>query len=276
MLADSHCHLNLDSFQGKIKEIYKRLEQEPMLIINVGTCFSTSKKAVELAKEYPLFFASVGLHPSHTNPSLKDPQEIDSQLEILPPESFDENFLSLLKEEKVVAIGETGLDFKYLKDLDPEKILKQEEEFKKQIKIAQEFNLPLIIHVRDIYEKALEILKELNFDPLKTNFKGVFHFFSGSLEQAKKILNQGFFIGFSGIITYNKKLEEVVKNVPLEKILAETDSPYAAPLPYKGEMNYPFYVKEVISKIAQIKNLDFKEVEEKIFKNTLNFFSISL
>ncbi len=280
MFFDSHCHLNLNQFQNEIEKILKKIEEEPMLIINVGTCLSTSLKAIELAKEEKYLFASVGLHPSHVNPSIRDEKEIGDSSKILPPESFEAEFLKLLKEEKVVAIGETGLDYTYLKDLDlkeKEKAIKrQEEEFKKQIKVSQDLQLPLIIHIREIYEKGLSILEEMGFDPLKSKVKGVFHFFSGSLEQAKKIIERGFYLGFSGVITYNDKLNEVIKNTPLEKILIETDAPYAAPVPYRGQVNYPFYVKEVALKIAQIKNLKLEEIEEITFKNTLKFFNLSL
>ena len=283
MLCDSHCHLNFSQFEGELDKVIEQINKEPMLIINVGTCYLTSIKAIEVSRKSPFFFASIGLHPSHVNLYFKDSKEILSEKDLLPSEKFDEKFEDLLTEKKVVAVGEAGLDFKYLEIFKNEKekseaIERQIEEFKKQIQKAKDFHLPLIIHVRELYEKALEILEELNFDPLESDFRGVFHFFSGSLEQAEKIVKRGFFIGFSGAITYKNKLSEVVKRVPIEKILTETDSPYAIPMPYKEkeEINYPFYVKEIVLKISQVKNLSFEKTKKQIFKNTLKFFNITL
>ena len=145
----------------------------------------------------------------------------------------------------------------------------QEEEFRKQIQAAKKYNLPLSLHVRDLYEKALIILEEEKYKG-----KAVFHFFTGKLEQAQKILKRGFYLGFSGVITYSEIMNDVIKNTPLEKILIETDAPYVAPIPYRGNRNEPIYVKEVAKKIAEIKKLPLKEIEKATFKNTLKLFRL--
>jgi TatD DNase family protein len=173
-----------------------------------------------------------------------------------------------------VAIGECGLDYSYLKDLPLEKQEEfkklEEKEFRKQIRIAKEYNLPLILHLRNLYKKALEILQEETF-----NGQLVFHFFTGSLEDLELILqNPNCFIGFSGVITYGNKLDEVIRGVPLERILIETDAPYVAPIPYRGQRNESAYVVEVAQKIAEIKNLPLKEVEKTTFENTKKLFRI--
>ena len=180
----------------------------------------------------------------------------------------------LLKtSKKIVAIGECGLDYSYLKDSPREKQkefkIRQEREFRKQIKIAQKYNLPLILHLRDLYQEALAILKENNYSG-----KAVFHFFTGTIEQAQYILGQGFYLGFSGVITYGNKLDEIIKSLPLEKILIETDAPYVAPIPYRGKRNEPAYVIEVAKKIANIKNLSLEEIKRQTFQNALRFFRI--
>ena len=281
MFFDSHTHLNLAAFDSDRDLILKRYLKEGIFLVNVGTCYQTSKKAIAIAETYPNCWASVGLHPAHTFPAplnQLDKNEISALnsdiQETLIVEEFDGQFEDLLKtSKKIVAIGECGLDYSYLKNSsvgqqDEDKKL-EEREFRKQIKIAQKYNLPLILHLRDLYQEALAILKENNYSG-----KAVFHFFTGTIEQAQYILGQGFYLGFSGVITYGNKLDEIIKSVPLEKILIETDAPYVAPIPYRGKRNEPKYVQEVAKKIAAIKNLPPKEVEKQTFQNALRFFSI--
>ena len=244
--------------------------------MNVGTCYQTSKKAIAIAEEYQNCWASVGLHPAHTFPARLN-QLDENEINNLVVEEFDQKFEELIKtSSKIVAIGECGLDYSYLKDLPIEKQDEckklEEKAFRKQIRIAKEYNLPLILHLRNLYKKALEILREEAF-----NGQLVFHFFTGSLEDLKLILqNPNYFIGFSGVITYGNKLDEVIREVPLERILIETDAPYVAPIPYRGKRNEPAYVIEVAKKIAKIKNLPLKEVEKTTFENTLRFLRIQL
>ncbi len=283
MFFDSHTHLNLVAFDKDREEIIRKTLEQGIFVINIGTCYETSKKAIEIAQQYENCWATVGLHPSHTIPMKIDKSElkISSKEDVSEAEVFNEKFESLLKEAfnfaqgrpKVVAIGECGLDYSYLKDFSGKDQIKyakmEEEEFRKQIQAAKKYNLPLSLHIRDLYEKALIILEE-------ERYKGeaVFHFFTGKVNQAQKILKKGFYLGFSGIITYSEIMNDVIKNAPLEKILIETDAPYVAPVPYRSNRNEPIYVKEVAKKIAQIKKLPLKKIEEATFKNTLRLFGI--
>ncbi len=299
MFFDSHTHLNLTAFDKDRKEVIEKTLEQGVFMINVGTCYETSKKAIEIAQQYKNCWATVGLHPSHTIPMKIDKSEleINSMINISEAEVFNEKFELLLKEPfdfaqgrpfdfaqgrpfdfaqgrpKVVAIGECGLDYSYLEDFSEKDQIKykkaQEEEFRKQIQAAKKHNLPLSLHVRDLYEKALIILEE-------EKYKGdaVFHFFTGKIDQAQKILERGLYLGFSGIITYSEIMNNVIKDAPLRRILIETDAPYVAPVPYRGNRNEPIYVKKVAKKIAQIKKLPLKKVEEVTFKNTKNLFRL--
>ena len=301
MLFDSHTHLNLAAFDSDRDLLLKRYLKEDIFMVNVGTCLETSQQALAISGEYSNCWASVGLHPSHTLPALLDPMELSSKFKIeksrrrqrgsgasatktkiinqnsqfIEPETFDENYLELLKNPKVVALGECGLDYSYLKNLSREKQeenkIRQEQEFRTQIQTAQKYHLPLILHLRNLYQEALKILKEENYQG-----QAVFHFFTGSLEDLKLILqNPQYLIGFSGVITYNNKLDEVIKNVPLDRLLIETDAPYVAPLPYRGKRNEPGYVVEVAKKIAEIKNLPLEEIEKATLENAKKLFKIN-
>lgn len=273
MIFDSHTHLNLAAFDKDREEIIKKYLKQGIFLINVGTCYQTSVKAIEIAKKYPNCWASVGIHPSHTFPFKKDPQEI-AEINNQKEEIFDYKFESLLNEKKVIAIGECGLDFSYLKDFSlKERQIYQEKEkevFLQQIKIAKEKKLPMIFHVRDLYLDALEILEQENFKE-----GGVFHFFTGNIKQLEKILEKGYYIGFSGVITYSNNLDELINKTPLDKILIETDAPYVSPIPYRGQRNEPKYVIEVAKKIAKIKNLSLEKVEQITFENTKRLFKIN-
>lgn len=283
MFFDSHTHLNLAAFDKDREEIVKKTLEQGVFVINIGTCYQTSKKAIEMAKQYKNCWATVGLHPSHTIPMEIDKNElnIDSNQSSSEAEVFNEKFELLLKEPfdfaqgrpKVVAIGECGLDHSYFKDFSGKDQIKyksiQEKEFKKQIQAAKKYNLPLSLHVRDLYEEALMILEDEGYKN-----QAVFHFFTGNVNQAQKILKRGFYLGFSGIITYSEIMNGVIKNAPLEKILIETDAPYVTPIPYRGNRNEPIYVKETAKKIAQIKKLPIEKIEEATFENTLRLFGI--
>ncbi len=277
MFFDSHSHLNLAAFDKDREVVLKRTLTQGFFVINVGTCWETSQKAVEIAQDQNNCWASVGIHPSHTIPLAKDKEEIsliNSSEVVLPAEVFDQKWEELLRQPKVVAIGECGLDYSYLKSfsLDQQERYKkqQREVFSQQIKAAQTFHFPLILHIRNVYEEALEMLEQF---PLASR-PGVFHFFLGSWNQAEIILRKGFYLGFSGVITYSSQMDNVIEKVPLERILIETDAPYAAPIPHRGQRNEPIFVKEVARKIAQIKKLPLQKVEEATFQNTLHLFGI--
>lgn len=259
MFIDTHAHLNLKEFKDDAEEVIKRTLENGVFMINVGTDFETSKKAVELAKKFSGVYAAVGFHPN-------DSKEEFSCL------ALKELSASL----KVVAIGETGLDYYRIKNDEIENKNKQKEIFKKQIELAFELKKPLVIHCREAHDDLFKIIS--NYYPLAggpiTKNIGVLHSFSGNLEQAKKYREMGFKIAFNGIITFSRGYDEVVSKTPLEDILIETDCPFLAPIPYRGKRNEPLYVVEVAKKIAEIKELSLEKVEEQTTKNAKEFFSI--
>ena len=283
---DIHSHINFSAFDADRDEVIKRALENNTWVINVGTQVDTSRKAIELAHKYPEgVYATVGLHPIHTETSFHDKQELgnDSDEFTSRGEEFDKNiYRELLKDSKAVALGECGLDYYHL---DKNSVEKQKRAFVAQIELANEVGKPLMIHIRNNYEDkskdaymdALGILKQY------ARIKGVVHFFEGSLDNAKNFISLGFMISFTGAITYpprkNRKscnYEGMVKSIPLNMILTDTDSPYVAPVPYRGQRNEPVYVREIVKKIAEIKNLPEVEVAEAIIANAKRIFTPTL
>jgi TatD DNase family protein len=273
---DIHTHVNFKAFDADQDEVVKRALDNDTWLINVGTQVDTSRKAIELAHKYPEgVYAIIGLHPIHTGASYHDKQELGEEGREFTSrgEIFDKNiYREFLKDPKVVALGECGLDYYHL---DSESIKKQKEAFIAQIELANEIGKPLMLHVRNAYADALAILKE------HAKVKGVVHFFTGTLEEAQGFLDFGFMISFAGSITFPPKKDgtgshtvEVIKNIPLNMILTDTDSPYVAPVPYRGKRNEPVYVREIVKKIAEIKNLPEAEVAEAIVANAKSMFGI--
>jgi len=274
---DIHTHINFVAFDVDREEVIKRALESGVYMINVGTQKDTSKSAVELANNYEGLYASIGLHPIHCDKSFHDESELGEGGKEFTSrgEEFDyEYYLNLAKDSKVVAIGETGLDY-YHKE-DQSAIEKQKKSFIEHIKLARELSKPLMIHARpskgsqDAYEDVLEILKD--YKDVKANF----HFFVGNIDTAKKIISLGHTMSFDGPITFAKEYDELIKYIPLEKIMIETDAPYATPAPYRGRRNEPSYVVYICNKIAEIKGLDVETVRSKIFSNSVEFFKITL
>jgi TatD DNase family protein len=260
--------VNFTAFDQDRDEVIKRALDNDTWVINVGTQVDTSRSAVELAHQYKEgVYAIIGLHPIHTDASFHDKQELGDEGEGFTSrgEVFDKDaYRELLKHSKVVGIGECGLDYYRCTK---ESILKQKEAFIKQIKLANEFNKPLMLHIRDAYSDALQILKE------HAKVKGIVHFFVGNEEEAKSFLDFGFMLSFTGVLTFTHDYDGVVRNTPLDMILADTDSPYVAPVPYRGKRNEPVYVKEIVKKIAEIKNLPEAEVAVAIVTNAKRVFT---
>jgi len=246
MLIDTHAHLNFNDFRNDFDEVIKRSLAEDIWMINVGSNYETSKRAIEIAEKYNGVFAAIGLHPIHA----KD-------------EEFDkEKYKELANSDKIVAIGEIGLD--YFKDYGLFKE-KQKEVFLQQLELAKELSLPVILHCRMAHEDLLEILND--------KLNGVIHCFTGDWEQAEKYLDMGFYLGINGIM-YKFDLKEVIKKTSLEKILIETDCPYLVPLQAGVERNEPIFVKYIVQEIANIKNIDFQKVAEITSQNARNLFRI--
>jgi len=284
---DCHTHTHFAGFTGETQKVIARALAAGVGLINVGTQRDTSKGAVEVAKKYPNqpVYAAVGLHPTHTSKSYHDEVELGggaaAKAFTSRGEELDyEFYLQLAKEEKVVAIGECGLDYYYTQEIQdkPEEIQEYKEKqilaFQKQIQIAKEVKKPLMIHCRpyrktdDAYEDLLNLLAS------EPTVQKVLHFYVGSLSMTKKFLEADYYFEFGGVITFTKDYDEQIKLIPLDRILLETDAPYVAPVPYRGQRNEPAYVVEVAKKIAQIKGLTEEEVAAATTKNAQRLFQI--
>jgi TatD DNase family protein len=251
---DIHAHTQFEDFALDAEEVRQRALENSNWLINVGTDLETSHLAVEVANKYQEgVYAIIGLHPNHSD------------------KEFDfEAYKKLASSEKVLGIGECGLDY-YRNSLDTK--AQQEKKFIAQIKLANEIKKPLMLHIRNkpgkaAYFDALEILKKY------AEVKGDVHFFAGNWEEAQAFLDFGFTLSFTGVITFTHDYDEVIKKVPLDMIMTETDCPYLTPVPYRGKRNEPFYVREVVKKIAEIKNLPESEVARQIIKNAQRVFGI--
>ncbi len=274
---DIHSHVNFKAFDEDREAVVARALENDTWVINVGTQADTSHAAIDLAHKYPEgVYAIVGLHPIHTGASYHDTKELGeggaeftSRGEIFDKEKYRE----MLRDPKVVGIGECGLDYYRL---EPESIEKQKQAFIEQIEIANEAGKPLMLHIRNnpenkesnAYTDSLEILKT------HAKVKGDVHFFAGTLEDAKCFIDFGFTLSFTGVITFTHDYDEVVRQTPLHMIMSETDSPYITPVPYRGKRNEPAYVREVVKKIAEIKNLPEEEVAAAIIANARRVFGI--
>lgn len=257
---DIHSHLNLNQFDSDKEEVIQKLKDNNIYTITVGADYKSSVLAVELADKNDNLFASIGLHPS----------------DVFVEEFNYQDMLTLASNKKVVAIGECGLD--YFRDTNEDFKIKQKEIFKLHIKLALETNKPLMIHARpskgtmDAYVDALDILELVKKDNPKINAN--FHFFAGDLNIAKRVVKFGFTISFDGPITFSHDYDEVIKEIPLESIMAETDSPFAAPAPYRGKRCEPQMVSEVYKKIAELKGLSEEETNKIIIGNVKRVFDI--
>ena len=297
MLIDTHAHLNFAAFDKDREGVIKRCLENNTWMINIGTNYETSKRAIEIAEKYPQgVFATIGLHPINLDTGLvkirTDPEE-GSNFEV----EFDfEKYKRLATSGKVVAIGEIGLDYYWKPKTTRKKELfkqKQKELFLKELELAKELNLPVIFHCRMAHKDLIEVLKSkfqnqntkqkvlCSAEPINMgsgpNFKikGVMHGFVGTVEQLKEYFKMGFYIGFNGIIF--KKIEginfeENIKNTPLDRILIETDCPYLAPANFPEERNNPLGVRFVAEKIAEIKKVSFDEVAKITTQNTKKLF----
>lgn len=269
MIIDTHSHLNFNAYKKDLDEVVKRTLDNNIWAINVGSKYETSKKAVEIAQKYNGMYAAVGLHPIYcSEEKIKtDPEEGKF---LIKEESFDkEKYRELAESENVVAIGEIGLDYYYKPKTKKRLELfkeKQKEAFLKQLDLAKELNLPAILHCRMAHQDLLDIIE-------KENFKGVIHCFTGNLEEAKRYIDLGFYIGLNGII-FKMDLDNVIKKIPLENMLVETDCPYLTPPQENGKRNEPLFIKYVIQKIADLKGVGFKEVEETTTENAKKLFGI--
>lgn len=257
LCIDTHSHFNLHQFEHDLIESVERMESLDVGTICIGIDLPTSDHAMRLAQEHQSIWACVGQHPTEWD------------------KNFDEAaFEDLAGQDRVVAVGECGLD--YYREKDRGGIPEQKILFQKQIVLAHKYDLPLMLHIRPqegtmtAYEEALDMLE--SYKALWPTMRGTAHFFVGTKEIAKRFLDLGFYISFSGVITFVKEYEPLVAFVPIERILPETDAPFATPTPHRGKRNNPEYVLEVVKKIADIKGLSEQETMQQLRDNTRTLF----
>ncbi len=279
MLIDTHAHLNFNAYQDDYDEVIRRSLDNNIWLVNVGSQFETSKRAVEIAEKYQKgVYATVGLHPIHLNSG-----EDDSLMKIkidkeetefnFKEKDFDyQKYKELAQSKKVKAIGETGFDF-YYKPKTKKKLEqfknKQKEVFLKQLELAKELDLPVIFHCRFAHQ---DLINELRIKDCE--LKGVIHCFSGNWEEAKKYLEMGLYLGFNGLM-FKLILNEIIEKTPLDRILIETDCPYLTPPPMEGR-NEPLHLKYIAEKIAKIKNLSFEKIAETTTENAKKLFKLDV
>lgn len=254
---DIHGHINISDFEADREAVIQRAQEAGVGMITVGTDIASSKKAITLAEQNENMLAIVGIHPTDVKAITDADFSILQEIAIHP---------------KVVAIGECGLDYFHSK---PEDMAKQREIFLKHIELANKVKKPLMLHVRNgkaadlannAYQEVIAILKE------KSQVRANFHFFAGTVEDARDIVAMGNTISFTGVLTFARNYDEVIRSVPIESIMSETDCPFVAPIPYRGKRNEPVYVIEVVKKIAEIRGEDPTIVAQKLFKNAQEFF----
>ncbi|WP_033152565.1 TatD family hydrolase [Pseudobutyrivibrio ruminis] len=258
MIFETHAHYDDEKFDEDRVELLSHLLRENNIgnIVNVGATFRGCKDSIKLAEEYDNVYAAIGIHP----------EEIDE---------INEDVINWIRENssnpKVVAIGEIGLDYYWVKE--PEQRAKQRLWFDRQMDLALELNLPVIIHSRDAAEDTLNTIIRYNTQGLK----GIVHCYSYSKEIAMEYVKMGWYIGVGGVVTFKngRKLVETVEAIPIENIVLETDCPYMAPVPHRGERNSSIYLSHVAEKVAEIKGLTVKEVEDTTYENALRVYTKS-
>ncbi|MBP6063145.1 MAG: TatD family hydrolase [Fusobacteriaceae bacterium] len=251
-LVDTHCHLNHKDFNDDREDIFKEIEENMEFVVNIGYDLSSSRKSIEYAEKYKNVYATVGLHPT----------DIGDEWNPI----VENALLEMGKNEKVVAIGEIGLDYHWMTK--NESVQKQW--FREQMEIARKLNKPVVIHTREATEDTVKILKEF------PDLHGIVHCYPGSYEIAMEVIGNYYF-GIGGVLTFknSKKMVEVVKKLPLERLVIETDAPYLTPEPFRGKRNLPEYVKYVVEKIAEIKGVSVEEVAKITNQNAKEVYKIS-
>lgn len=253
-IIDSHAHYDDESFNEDREEVLKQITENGVIgIMNCACSYESLETTDKLTKEHDYIYGALGIHPENAYEMKED--------------TLDEIKEYIKKNDKIVAIGEIGLDY-YWEENPPKEI--QKEVFARQMKLADELNLPVIIHDRDAHQDTLDIMKQF------ANVRGVVHCFSGSVEFARECLKLGYYIGFTGVVTFkkSKKAVEVAKDIPIDRMLVETDAPYMSPEPNRGKRNQSNYIRFVISKIAEVREISEKELSEKLIDNTRRLFDI--
>lgn len=275
-LIDTHCHLHFRAYESDREDVLLRIREKNMWCITVGTNAVTSRIGIAFADRHPGIFATAGYHPEHLSSSHVDEQEEADR------EPFD---IARIRElaassKKVVAIGETGLDF-FRIDRDRDRasaIRSQENAFRSHIRLAAELDLPLVIHCRDAFSRLAEILREERHDIIR----GVVHCFTGNWSDAERLLELGLHLSFTGIVTFplNKEarfddsIRRVARDMPIDRMLLETDAPWLAPVPHRGKKNIPTYVEFIAKAVGALRGLEIEEVARQTTANAISLFNL--
>lgn len=287
-LIDAHSHICFSAYKDDAADVIARAEAAGVWMLAVGSQIDTSRRAVEYAEQYPHIWAVVGLHPIHLVDSHVDEQEVGGEGERIlfrtRKETFDPTaYRRLAEHQKVVGIGECGLDrYRIPKHLDSTEVFRvQEEAFRQHIVLAQELDLPLMVHVRDAHDDTIRILEDTRNGWRLEPPLGMIHCYSGTWDQAQRYLALGFNISFTGVITFKptkrqlpivEELWRTVRGVPIDRFHVETDCPYLTPEPHRGERNEPRHVIHVAEKVAELRGIAIEEVARASVENTLCLF----
>ncbi|MGL5647315.1 MAG: TatD family hydrolase [Clostridium sp.] len=255
-IFDTHAHYDSEDYNEDRKELISEMNNNGVIgILNCASSYDSVRDVDNLTKEYKLIYGALGIHPENADE--------------LTSERLQEIKELIGKNKKVLAVGEIGLDY-YWEENPPREV--QKNAFREQMALAKEFGLPVVIHDRDAHKDTLDIMKEF------PEVIGTVHCFSGSVEFARECINLGYYIGFTGVVTFKnaKKLVEVAKDIPLDRMLVETDAPYMAPVPNRGKRNRSDYIKEIIEKLAEIRGISPKELNNKVNENFCKLMGISI
>lgn len=281
LLIDTHAHVNFSAFKDDADMIIKRSLEKDVWMVLVGSEYKTSKRALEYANKYEKgIYAAVGIHPIQLEQNLAEDENFEYSFQTKGEEYSRDVYEKLASFEKVVAIGEIGLDYHHINlNADVNKIKqKQKDVFLEQLILARHLDLPVIIHCRQAHDDMLEILSKFRQDykDVIPNDRpwGVLHCFSGNEDLAWKYFNLGLIISFTGLITFSKQWDDLIRKMPNDKFMIETDCPYMTPEPFRGQRNEPILVKYVADRIAEIKNMTTERVAQISSENAKKFFRI--
>ncbi len=286
-LFDAHTHVQFSAYEADRDVVVRRALDAGVRMVNVGTQKDTSRAAIALAEKYDGVYAAIGLHPMHTTKSYHDEQELGggeaAKAFTSRGETFDPAvYRPLALHPKTVALGECGLDYFHFNEGEnrEDQVKKQKAAFLAQMELSREVKKPLMVHCRDAFADLVQLFRENPTHFLQTN-PGIIHFFTGTQDDAKALLDLGFSFTFGGVITFPPRkgksegdYDAIIKMIPPDRLLSETDAPYVAPAPYRGKRNEPAYVAEVVRKLAELKRLSTEDMAAQILKNAKRTFAL--
>lgn len=257
---DIHCHLDFPDYAPDHTDVLNRMAEQHVRAITIGTDVKSSEEAVRLAQEHEHVYACIGVHPVDTVDKMRG--------------GFDtESFEKLIRNPKVVAVGECGLDWFRMKTIEEAERTRQVDLFTQHIEFALAHDKPLMLHCRDSYDDVLEILEKYKTEA-GAKLRGNAHFFAGNIAQAKRFIELGFTLSFTGVITFTHDYDEVIQFAPIDMIMSETDAPFVAPHPYRGKRNEPVFVIEVVKRLAELKGVSVEDMALQVEKTATRVFGV--